>query len=147
MTVSRGQVLARCFVLALLLGFAAMPLGCGGENLVTVSGKVMVGDQPLTTGNVFFDPDKTKGNTSTARPVGEINASGEYTLKTNGKPGAALGWYKVTIVATAPPGTSAAEMSKPLKYLVNMKYTDVKTTDLQKEVVASGGAYELKLSP
>jgi hypothetical protein len=131
-----------------LLGFCALGLlslpGCGGLKLVSVSGKVMLGDKPLTHGAVSFNPDASKGNTARVMCVGRINAQGHYELTTSGMrgadtgKGAPRGWYKVTLITF--PG------DQPLP--VHSKYTDPDTTPLSVEVVANPapGAYDFKVS-
>ena len=137
------------YVVLLTAGaLAALPAGCGQTKLVPVSGRVTIDHKPLTTGNVTFKPDKSKGNTFTGEPTGEINSSGEYTLTTNGKPGAPAGWYKVIVPANAAFDPSDPSKAKP-KWLVNSRYLADSTTTLEKEVVATPqpGAYDLDLTP
>jgi len=121
--------------------------GCSSSaTLAPVSGKVTVDGNPLTKGTVIYRPDKTKGNNTGDEPIGEINAEGVYTLQTRGKPGAPLGWYKVTVSVTdAPPDNTKAEITPPL---INSTYTFADITPLQAEVVAppKTGSYDLKLS-
>jgi hypothetical protein len=133
-------------VLAILgaWGLLALP-GCGGLKLAAVSGKVMLGDKPLTHGAVSFNPDASKGNTARVMCVGRINAQGRYELTTSGVrgsdtgKGAPLGWYKVTLISTLP-----GEAPIP----VHSKYTDPDTTPLSIEVVANPApdAYDLKVT-
>jgi len=121
--------------------------GSGGASLAPVSGKVTVNGKPVTSGTVAFKPDKSKGNTFGGEPIGEINAQGEYTLSTNGKPGAPLGAYKVTVNSTgqATPDNTKAKAQNTL----NMTYFHADTTPLEANVVKDppAGAYDLKLSP
>src|SRR5215469_15494438 len=77
--------------------------GCGGPKRVPVSGQMTLGDQPLTTGRVFFSPDVSKGNNARVACVGRLDDQGRYELYTTGitpsetGKGAPPGWYKVTI--------------------------------------------------
>jgi hypothetical protein len=125
-------------------------LGCtdrsGVGKTVPVSGKVYLGNRPLTTGSVSFRPDASKDNTSTWEPSGDIGPDGTYKLSTNGKPGAPLGWYKV-IVAADVPSNPNDPYSIP-KSIIDVKYADPNTTDLSIQVVEnpSPGAYDLKVS-
>jgi len=136
------------FVLA-LCGFFQLATGCGGDTLTPVSGKVTVGNNPVTAGTVIYKPNVAKGNNSKSEPQGEIDATGQYTLKTNGQAGAPPGWYKVVVPAAAPPDSDPAKMTRPQKWLVPLKYVTEATSDLEKEVVArpEPGAYDLKLLP
>jgi len=121
--------------------------GCdgGSGSLNKVSGKVTVDGSPLTRGSVRFVPDTTKGNKSSAEPVGEIKPDGSYELTTNGKSGAPAGWYKVTVNAT-----EQVDSSKPFsgKSLVPRKYNVPESTQLSVEVKASSkdGDYDLKVT-
>jgi hypothetical protein len=101
----------------------------------------------LPSGWVTFKPDKAKGNTFNREPTGEINSQGEYTLQTNGKPGAPPGAYKVTVSATE--ATTQDNTKPPTKQLVNPTYTNADTTPLEVVVVekAEAGKYDLKLTP
>ena len=124
--------------------------GCGGDDatLVPVVGKVTLDGSPLGKGSVRFQPDKAKGNTFVSEPIGEIGADGSYKLTTGGKPGAPVGWYKVSVN-----GASSSEIpdsTKPLavKSPIAVRFNDPTQSNLSVEVVASGaaGAYDLKVS-
>jgi hypothetical protein len=117
--------------------------GCG-PALYPVHGKVTIDDKPLTTGSVSLRPDKSKGNNSSAVPIGQIAEDGTYTIETNGKPGAPYGAYKVVVVAGVP--TKPSETQSPLSLLVNAKYIGEDSTDLELTVPsASADGYNLKL--
>jgi hypothetical protein len=121
--------------------------GCSGSvKKVPVAGKLMLGNQPLTTGRVAFMPDFSKGNDAHVACVGRVNAQGEYELYTtaakaseNGK-GAPPGWYKVTVMNL--PGKN------DLDGKVNPIFFDENKTPLSVEVVpdASAGRYDFDLS-
>jgi hypothetical protein len=142
----RNQFLPAIF----LASFVLLNSGCGGsgkEKLAPVSGKVTVNGKPVTAGWVNFKPDKAKGNTFGGEPIGEINAQGEYTLETRGKPGAPLGAYKIVVTST---GATTPDNTKPSnKPLLNPTYANVEITPLAKDVVENPapGAYDLQLSP
>jgi hypothetical protein len=145
------RILATAFV------FALLALGCGDDagigRTVPVSGMLTVGNEPWTleTTTVLFKPDAAKGNTSLFEPIGTVDAEGQYTLSTKGKPGAPPGWYRVIVTAT---GTRAEVSPKGPRHhpipvsLLPAKYGQAKTTDLLLEVVENPapGAYDLKLS-
>jgi hypothetical protein len=126
-----------------------LSIGCGSESvkLVPASGRVTVNGKPLTAGTVTFRPDKSKGNTFGGEPMGELNSEGVYTIETNGKPGAPLGSYKVTIMSSGP--TTEDNTKVKAQSLVNMTYFHADTTPLTIEVVQqpAAGAYDLKLTP
>ena len=136
----------------LLASLLAAP-GCGAqeEPLYPVSGKVTVEGEPLTTGTVGLIPDLARGNASPYAPQGKLGPDGSYTIATLDRPGAAAGWYKVTVWASAnEPASDSYQAIKDFQpqWLVNVKYTQADTTDLSVEVGPSpaAGAYDLKLS-
>jgi len=138
---------SRFLFLTVLGGLACLSSGCGDgtPSLTPVSGKVTVNEKPLTSGSVIYYPNSAKGNKFGGLSVGEINAQGEYTLQTNGKPGAPVGAYKVTVSST---GAVTPDNTKPtIKSPVNQQFALPETTPLQVEVVekAAPGAYDLKV--
>jgi hypothetical protein len=134
-----------CALLSALVLFAA---GCGGTKLVPVEGKVMMGNQPLTKGEVSYHPDVEGGNTQKYPdlPRGKIGADGTYTLSTSGKPGAPAGKYKVTVNPSA--GEAPADYSIP-KDVIEKSSTLPTTTTLRKEVKADApaGHYDVTVNP
>jgi hypothetical protein len=111
-----------------------------------VSGKVTANGTPLTKGGVRYVPDKAKGNTSTDEPMGAINASGVYELRTNNQPGAPAGWYKVCVNSTDTPDSATPTI---MKSYVDGKYGSPDTTPLSVEVKSGvpDGYYDLKVEP
>jgi hypothetical protein len=144
----RSVILSVCKFLPRFLAFLILAAiltadaGCSSGGGIPVSGKVTVGDKPLTTGSVRYVPDKEKGNNGTEEPVGTINESSTYVLYTNGKPGAPAGHYKVAVVAQ-----DNVDITNPtnIKSLIDPKYNTAEKTDLRVEV-KSGGTYDLQLS-
>lgn len=133
-------------LLALLVLLAAS--GCGGVGKChPVEGRILLGDQPLTgmSGMVLFVPDRDKGNASSFRAAGPIDAEGRYKLTTLGKVGAPPGWYKV-LVNSVTAGTDDREVDTQLA--VHSRYSGEKTTPLSVEVTAAKGqgAYDLLVS-
>lgn len=136
-------LLAAGAVLAAVLG-----CGKGGEGkLAPVQGKVMQEDKPLTTGMVIFRPDPAKGNTSQQEPRGQIDAAGNYKLKTAQNDGAVPGWYKVGIIATLPSADPKNPYAIP-QSLIPTHYNDPERSGLVVEVVekANPGAYDVSIS-
>jgi hypothetical protein len=122
--------------------------GCsGGLKKTSVSGKVTVNGQALTSGRVLFFPDAEKGNEARVGCAGRLDGEGSYELRTSGMkgsesgPGAPLGWYKVVLQDVQ--GKDEVERKVPGKYL------DEKTTPLSIEVVADPppGHYDIELKP
>jgi hypothetical protein len=131
-----------------LCGLLLLSSGCGGAAAPTpVTGHVTLNGKPMTSGTVTFVPNKAKGNTSGEEPLGEINAKSEYTLQTRGKPGAAPGWYKVTVTSTGP--ITPDNTSVTTTSIINTTYTNPMTTPLEKEVVEkpAPGTYDLQVGP
>ncbi len=128
--------------------------GCGNNEtngFVSVAGKVTLDGKLLPVGSVSFRPDAAKGNKSMHVPNGDISAEGNYELITLGEKGAPPGWYKVLVFADANTlATGGAPPVHPLppKWMMNVKYTSEKTTNLSIEVVdkAAPAAYDLKVT-
>ena len=121
---------------------AVAAIGCGGSGLESVSGKVTVGDQPLTTGNVTFKP--VKGG-----PIGTatIQSDGSFTVSTGSVEGLAAGDYEITVVADGPMPKGTPQNPEPLpERLTADKYANPKTSGL-KCTVPLKEALELKLDP
>src|ERR1700722_2909324 len=85
----------------LLLGFAfgsqALLPGCSSVRgpLVPVRGHVTLAEKPLVGGILTFIPLEKQGGD--LRPEAEIDAEGNYSLKTGGREGAPLGKYRATL--------------------------------------------------
>lgn len=122
------------FVALLLL---CVVLGCGSPHDSTVSGKVTLDGQPLTTGTVTFAP---QGEGRIA--YGEINASGEYAVRTLGDQGMLPGKYNVTIRATG----QAAESHLPPPLLTPEKYGDPATSGFTAEIKPGANSYNFDMS-
>jgi hypothetical protein len=131
--------------------------GCGGSSktvLVPASGTVTLGESAMTSGTVTFHPDESKGNTEKLSPTGMIDGSGNYNLTTDGRDGAPVGWYKVTVtqgMSMSMPSDSAV-VTDPTKSLankssLNSKYQSAATSGISIEVLASQpqGGYTIKL--
>jgi len=133
--------------------------GCAkSEPLFPVSGKATLKNAPLTAGMVTFVPDDAKGNKTKSNPSGKIGSDGTYTLTTEGKSGAPLGWYKVTVITDTPgmggpmtvdptPGKPAPLGGTSAGPPIDPKYKDSAKTPLTIEVVAApaAGAYDVKI--
>jgi hypothetical protein len=123
--------------------------GCGSKYPPTapVSGKITINGKPVTQGRISFHP------TTGERPaLANIQPDGSYSLTTFERgDGALLGHHKVSIKSTrienAPSlpakdfqeeAKQAAEVAKKggpqLVFIVDKKYYDDRTTDLEAEV-------------
>ena len=133
-------------LLIVLVGMA----GCQDPPTPTVpvSGKVTVDKKPLTTGVVTYYPDAGKGNNSKESAVGAIGADGTYKLSTNGRDGAPVGWYKVTVSSQpVPTGDTPQVKDLPKGQPINSKYLRVETSGISVEVTdpPKPGAYDIDL--
>jgi hypothetical protein len=137
--------------------------GCGSKYPPTapVSGKITLNGEPVTQGRISFHP------TNGERPaLANIQPDGSYSLTTFERgDGALLGHHKVSIKSTrienAPPppkdfreeAAQAAEMAKTggpqLVFIVDKKYYDERTTDLEVEVKSGDNKidFTLPISP
>jgi hypothetical protein len=133
--------------------------GCGSKYPPTapVKGKITLNGKPVTTGRISFHP------TTGERPaLANIQPDGSYSLTTFERgDGALLGRHKVSIKSTrienAPPTPKdlkeEAEFNakglfsgKPrLVFLVDKKYYDDRTTDLEAEVKREGNQIDFHL--
>jgi hypothetical protein len=125
------------------LGLFAL-LGCGDSvgKCYPVAGKVTFKGILLKDAEVIFVPDLEKGNKSKVSAFGKTGQDGTFTLTTQGREGAPIGWYKV-VVMTVYPGGPANPVAIP------ERYTRPRETDLSLEVVSSPSqdAYEVRLLP
>jgi hypothetical protein len=83
-------------LLGLLL--AATLAGCEGKPvaLVAVNGRVTYAGSAVVGGVIVFTPEEESG-THGGCSIGDIASDGRYTLSTDGAPGVAPGWHRVTI--------------------------------------------------
>ncbi len=148
-----GRIL---FFATALVG-ALLVLGCGDDSgvggLLDIRGSLTLDDEPLTAKStvVLFKPDASKGNASRFEPVGTVDEQGNYTLLTEGKPGAPPGWYRVIVTATEsqPDSAQRPPNRRPVpRSLVPAKYGQAATTELMIEVVEdpAPGTYDLRLA-
>ena len=113
-----------------------------------VTGKITYQKKPLTTGNIIFVPDATKGNSSKESAFGFIGPDGTYSLTTNGRDGAPLGWYKVSVDPLGMPKESPAKGAPPPKAPpINAKYKKANSSGISIEVTENPkpGAYDIEL--
>ena len=118
-----------------LFALAALWLiGCGQKpaTLNQVSGKVLYRGNLLQGGVIVFSPDTNRGESG---PIayGKIKADGTYTLTTGDAPGAAAGWYRVTISSEV---TNGALDPAPISRIPE-KYRDPALSKLECEVKAN----------
>ena len=134
------KVCWRAVILVFALGCQALLPGCGGRGpLVPVRGQVTLAEKPLVGGILTFIPlEKQSGE---LRPDAEMDAEGNYSLKTGGREGAPVGKYRATLTISGKDQTQSAQFD-PV-------YSQWEKSLLLVEIVdnAPPGAYDLKLLP
>lgn len=152
-TLRPSFLIVRYFSLSALAALVAASVGCDGKReevpLVPVSGVVKLGGAPMPMGTVEFHPDAGKGNTFKGIPKAAIQPDGKYKLISDGREGAPLGWYKVTVSGQGMPDMSKMGGDKPpTPPTVPAKYAKPDTSGFSFEVKdgAPAGAYDLSLS-
>jgi len=114
----------------------------------------------MTSGQIRLWPEQAKPGGPPVEPIGAIGSDGSYKIQTNGKPGAPLGKYKVTVSVLSGGGDSAAEADpanmkagatggpKEQAKPYNPRFESPSDTPLTIDVTASPspGAYDLKLT-
>lgn len=137
-----------------LLGLMLLMSGCGGgpkgPALAPAKGVVLYQGKPLTTGQICFMPDKSKG-TQGPMASSSINEKGEFELRTfPPEKGAVIGFHKVIITSYKSTAFDPNNPSPPLQEisLIPARYGDEETSGLTAEVVKDAGknvyTFELK---
>ena len=122
-----ARMLTLCLSGLLLAGCSNKPAA-----LNQVTGKVIFKGAPLPGGLVVFSPDTSRGESGKIA-VSKIKDDGTYTLLTGDAPGAAAGWYRVTVAALSHPSES---YDVPAISFIPDKYRDPLLSQLQCEVKA-----------
>jgi hypothetical protein len=108
--------------------------------LLPVQGKVTLDGNPLTGGTVSFYPQEE--GVKVPVPSAEIDAQGQYELRTGGRDGAPPGKYRATVTVqrgideNAPLPSLNRDYSNPRKKLLEIEVRDGAPVD----------AYDLKLT-
>jgi hypothetical protein len=84
----------------LTVGFLLFAAGCGGTNIVPVSGRVTMGNRPISGAQVMFEPLSQELNPGPGSR-GVTDSDGRFTLElmTGNRKGALVGKHKVSIIA------------------------------------------------
>jgi hypothetical protein len=129
------MVPARMLIICVFALGAALVSGCTQKpaTLNHVNGKVFYKGTILRTGVIVFTPDASRGESGKVA-FGTIKDDGSYIIATDDAPGAAAGWYRVTVGSLT--GTSASYDSTPIS-LIPEKYRDPLLSQLQCEVKAN----------
>lgn len=152
----------RCRWLACIsLVVAALPLGCGGDDLGTrypVSGTITYNNAPVPKGTISFTPDDPRNG----RPASGRIENGKYVLGTAGENDGALpGSYKIRILAidadysdvmkNAPKGASGKQddvlaATAKAKKLIPAKYELESTSNLTATVEPKSNTIDFNLT-
>ena len=122
-------------LIACLLAVGPLLAGCTQKpaTLNHVTGKVMYKGALLRNGVVVFVPDTTRGESGKVA-FGTIKDDGTYAIATEDAPGAAAGWYRVTVGSVT--GGSPNYDTMPVS-LIPEKYRDPQLSLLSCEVKAN----------
>lgn len=139
-----------CLVLGLGLLFA---IGCkpAGPPVATVRGKITLAGQDLPGGFVTFQSED-----GAVSVVDDLNAQGEYEIRTHDSAGLPPGKYKVAVKPPVPARLTddpplageATTYVPPKERLIPAKYADFNTSGLTADVILEAGkSYDFDLSP
>jgi hypothetical protein len=121
---------------ALVVAALVLATGCdpGTGHLVAVHGKVSYQGTAVRRGTIVFTPDIERGASGPIARA-DIQPDGSYVLSTGDQPGAATGWYRVTITALEP-GLAEAESSfQPARSYLPDRYRDPELSGLVCQVL------------
>ena len=136
--------------------------GCSkndGIRLYPATGTVMLDGKPVANASVTFNPALLPSFGKLA--TGKTDQQGRFTIYTDGRPGAGVATYTVTVFAqeegstSGPNGSLSASPADPAtrqslrkqpKLLVPERYTTPVESDLSVGVGLSGNHFELKLT-
>ncbi len=138
---SRGSYFVRGSLIPLhtvALGLLICALsGCGGG---TVSGQVTLDGQPLTKGDISFAP--TSAGPAAA---GQINSSGNYTLRVGTNTSIPPGSYRVTIMAVEPVAPTPEHLEPLPKLLTPARYNNADSSGFTADVKAGANKFDFNL--
>jgi hypothetical protein len=110
------------------LVFFVSALGCNGDGIARVSGKVTLNGKPLANADVHFQPIGSKNNPNPGPGShGKTDANGNYTLRLQtdeDRLGAVVGKHRVMIYAYERAGPQSDAGSPKLKDKVPLRYNE-----------------------
>jgi hypothetical protein len=119
-------------LMAALLHAAGCKPGVG--SLTPVTGRVTYKGAAVQSGAIVFTPDAKRGETGRIA-FGKLAPDGSYALATGDTPGAAPGWYRVTVLSHSGE-TAVGNLRTPQSFLPE-KYRDPDQSQLGCEVKAN----------
>lgn len=137
---SRGRSAARSCAVAVVVGCLTLLSGCSRDpnDPTPVTGQVLVEGRPAVGATVSFHP--VKAAEGSPRPVGQVDAAGNFRLTTRqAGDGAPPGEYKVTVTwyVRPPAGKRAAEGDEqPARNQLSQKYAKPESTPLTATIIA-----------
>ena len=125
-------------------------LGCGksGPPLAKVGGNVTLNGKPVTAGIVIFQSADGLVNV-----MGDLDANGNYELKTHDAAGIAPGKYRISLKPPAPnyetpPLADAGQRDpRPQDKTIAQRYWSADTSGLTADVTLEKTQYDLQLTP
>jgi hypothetical protein len=122
----------------------ASTIGCNGGSLESqVSGTVTLDGKSIGNGMIVFVPIDAKGNP----PFGNIDASGNYSLKTGRTPGLLPGRYQVVVdIREQQPNFKPGDRPPPGKLLIPEKYNSASTSGLEYQVEPGSNTIDIPLT-
>ena len=140
------QLLLALFGVLCLVTFVGCPASQSGPTTVPVKGTLTIDGQPAKDVTIMFNPVDPK-NPPASGPV--VNGAFELRTGREGKPGAVVGKYKVSLVAESSTASAGAayksakgappKVEKPFPE----KYSSPATSD--KEVEVKAGSNDIKI--
>ncbi len=109
------------------------------NDLVPVTGRVLLDGKPLESGSVSLRPESRE---TWHQPTGTLaGPEGTYVVYTSGRPGAPPGTYRVVVFASASARTSAGAAHPGMpKSLIPSRYNDPQSTPLRIVVPSVGSS-------
>jgi hypothetical protein len=135
------------YVAWVLGGCAILAAGCSGSKLpplVPVTGTVTVNGQPVAGAQVLLWPQWA--GAPPMQCYATTDSSGNFKILTDGREGAPVGNYKVTVSPGPGMMVPPPDPKKPPAMPFELKYTNVKETDKRINVEEGGGNFVITLT-